>query len=75
MKIDEQVGQLMSGTNYGDKTLHDTMTAELKARLISSQKENRPLRVYCGFAPRTSDLHLGHTVPMKKTPPVPGIWP
>ena len=66
MKIDEQVGQLMSGTNYGDKTLHDTMTAELKARLILSQKENRPIRVYCGFDPRTSDLHLGHTVPMRK---------
>jgi tyrosyl-tRNA synthetase len=24
------------------------------------------LRVYCGFDPRTSDLHLGHTVPMRK---------
>ena len=24
------------------------------------------MRVYCGFDPRTSDLHLGHTVPMRK---------
>ena len=24
------------------------------------------MRVYCGFDPRKADLHLGHTVPMRK---------
>ena len=42
------------------------MAEELRQRLIEAEKEGRPLRVYCGFDPRTSDLHLGHTVPMRK---------
>ena len=66
MKIEEQVALLMQGTEYGDQELKDTMTNELRQRLIEAEKEHRPLRVYCGFDPRTSDLHLGHTVPMRK---------
>jgi tyrosyl-tRNA synthetase len=34
--------------------------------LIEAQKEDRPLRVYCGYDPRTADLHLGHTITMRK---------
>jgi tyrosyl-tRNA synthetase len=66
MTIDEQVALLMQGTEYGDEELKQTMARELRERLIEAQKEGRPLRVYCGFDPRTSDLHLGHTVPMRK---------
>ncbi len=66
MNIDEQVALLMSGTNFGDKQLRDKMGIELEERLLEAEKEKRPLRVYCGFDPRTSDLHLGHTVPMRK---------
>ena len=66
MKIDEQVRYLMQGTEYGDENLHNAMAEELKQRLEEAQKENRPLRVYCGFDPRTANLHLGHTVPMRK---------
>jgi len=66
MNIDEQVALLMQGTEYGDDTLKNAMAAELRQRLLEAQKEGRPLRVYCGFDPRTSDLHLGHTVPMRK---------
>jgi tyrosyl-tRNA synthetase len=66
MTIDEQVTYLMQGTEYGDENLKHAMTEELRQRLLEAQKENRPLRVYCGFDPRTSDLHLGHTVPMRK---------
>ena len=66
MNIDEQVAYLMQGTEYGDETLRQNMTAELRERLILAEKENRPLRVYCGFDPRKADLHLGHTVPMRK---------
>ncbi len=66
MTIDEQVALLMQGTEYGDEELKQTMAAELRARLLEAEKEGRPLRVYCGFDPRTSDLHLGHTVPMRK---------
>lgn len=66
MNIDEQVELLMQGSEYGDKDLKQAMQKELRERLVEAQKEGRPLRVYCGFDPRTSDLHLGHTVPMRK---------
>ncbi|HET7011636.1 MAG TPA: tyrosine--tRNA ligase, partial [Anaerolineales bacterium] len=42
------------------------MAEELRQRLLRAEAEGRRLRVYCGFDPRTSDLHLGHTIPMRK---------
>ncbi|MCC6147438.1 MAG: tyrosine--tRNA ligase [Anaerolineaceae bacterium] len=66
MRIDEQVEYLMQGTEYGDETLKQTMTQELRQRLMEADKEGRPLRVYCGYDPRRADLHLGHTVTMRK---------
>jgi tyrosyl-tRNA synthetase len=66
MTIDEQVAILMQGTQYGDEDLKRAMGDELRQRLIDAEREGRPLRVYCGFDPRTSDLHLGHTVVMRK---------
>lgn len=66
MNIDEQVEYLMQGTEYGDDKLKKNMAEELRSRLLTCQKEGRPLRVYCGFDPRTANLHLGHTVPMRK---------
>ncbi len=66
MNINEQVEYFMQGTEYGDDKLKQNMADELRARLLLCQKEGRPLRVYCGFDPRKADLHLGHTVPMRK---------
>jgi len=66
MNIEEQVAYLMQGTEYGDATIQQTMTDELRQRLIEAEKEGRPLRVYCGYDPRKPDLHLGHTVTMRK---------
>ncbi|MEX2162071.1 MAG: tyrosine--tRNA ligase [Anaerolineales bacterium] len=66
MNIDEQVATLMQGTEYGDNQLRAAMQAELRERLLQAQKAGRPLRVYAGFDPRTTDLHLGHTIPMRK---------
>lgn len=66
MSIDEQVELLMQGTEYGDEGLQNAMREELRERLKLVKEENRPLRVYCGFDPRTSDLHIGHTVPIRK---------
>ena len=39
---------------------------ELRERLQTSAKENRPLRVKAGFDPTAPDLHLGHTVLLRK---------
>ncbi len=66
MNIDQQVEYLMQGTAYGDKNLEETMRNELKERLILAEKEGRPLRIYTGYDPRKADLHLGHTVTMRK---------
>jgi tyrosyl-tRNA synthetase len=66
MDIDQQVIYLMQGTDFGDEALKRTMASELKDRLLQAEKEGRPLRVYCGYDPRKADLHLGHTVSMRK---------
>jgi len=60
--VDEQMLVLMAGTEFGDDATRRTMERELRARL----EEDRPLRVYCGFDPTKVDLHLGHTVPLRK---------
>lgn len=39
---------------------------DLKTKLIRSQKTNTPLRIKYGADPSTSDIHLGHTVPLLK---------
>ena len=64
--IDEQVALLMQGAEYCDETLMNNMAAELKQRLIESERSGRPLRVYCGYDPTRPDLHLGHTITMRK---------
>jgi tyrosyl-tRNA synthetase len=66
VNIEEQVELLMQGTEYGDEELKKAMTNELRQRLLDVQREGRPLQVYCGFDPTSTDLHLGHTIPMRK---------
>jgi tyrosyl-tRNA synthetase len=39
---------------------------DLRERLELAQKEGRPLRVKAGFDPTAPDLHLGHTVLIRK---------
>jgi tyrosyl-tRNA synthetase len=58
--IDEQL-------NYLKKGLAELIREdELRERLIQSQKSGRPLRVKAGFDPTAPDLHLGHTVLLRK---------
>jgi tyrosyl-tRNA synthetase len=66
MSIDEQVALLMQGTEYGDEQLKEAMRRELKERLLEAERDKRPLRVYCGYDPTSTDLHLGHTITMRK---------
>jgi tyrosyl-tRNA synthetase len=66
MNIDEQVTYLMRGTEYGDADIKNAMAEELRQRLLEAQEANRPLQVYCGYDPRTTDLHIGHTITMRK---------
>jgi tyrosyl-tRNA synthetase len=66
LSIDQQVAWLMQGASYGDEETKRQMTAELRERLSESQRTGRPLRVYCGYDPTKPDLHLGHTITMRK---------
>jgi tyrosyl-tRNA synthetase len=58
--IDEQLDYLQKGA------AEIIRVSDLRERLELSQRENRPLRVKAGFDPTAPDLHLGHTVLMRK---------
>lgn len=60
--VDEQLAILMQGAEYGDEETYRVMERELRERL----EAGRPLRVYCGYDPTAPDIHLGHTVTMRK---------
>jgi tyrosyl-tRNA synthetase len=66
LAVDQQMDILMRGVKFGDKLTYQHMAQELRARLTESYASSHPLRVYCGFDPSAPDLHLGHTVPMRK---------
>lgn len=66
LPLEEQVALLMRGVTFGDPQIHASMEAELRERLAASLRTGRPLTVYLGVDPTSSDLHLGHTVPLRK---------
>lgn len=66
LSIDKQLEILMRGVEYGDPQTYENMRKELQTRLESSVQTGKPLRVYCGYDPTAPDLHLGHTVTMRK---------
>lgn len=64
--VEDQMRVLMRGVDFGDQQTRENMEKELRTRLEESAKHGKPLRVYCGFDPSAPDLHLGHTIPMRK---------
>ena len=60
MEIDEQLAYLTRGC------VDVVRAADLRARLVSAQAAGRPLLVKVGFDPTAPDLHLGHTVLIRK---------
>jgi tyrosyl-tRNA synthetase len=58
--VDEQLEYLQKGA---DEIIR---VSDLRDRLEASRKDGRPLRVKAGFDPTAPDLHLGHTVLMRK---------
>jgi tyrosyl-tRNA synthetase len=57
---------LMRGAEFGDEQTKEHMREALRQRLIESDETGRPLRIYCGYDPTAPDIHLGHTVTMRK---------
>ncbi len=64
--VDEQLAILMRGVDFGDEQTRHNMELALRERLEESVRTGQPLRVYCGYDPTAPDLHLGHTVTMRK---------
>jgi len=64
--IEKQVNIYMQGCEFGDPQIEDTMRCELKRRLEEAQSQQRPLRVYCGYDVTAPDIHLGHTITIRK---------
>ncbi|MGB6882601.1 MAG: tyrosine--tRNA ligase [Candidatus Acidiferrum sp.] len=58
--VEEQLAYLKKGT------AEIIPEAELKAKLDHSFKTSTPLRVYLGVDPTAPDIHLGHTVVLRK---------
>jgi tyrosyl-tRNA synthetase len=58
--VDEQLAYIKKGAA---EIIHER---ELRERLEQSLKTGKPLRVKAGFDPTAPDLHVGHTVLMRK---------
>jgi len=60
LPVDEQMDLLEKGA------AEIIRVSDLRERLEESRKSGRPLRIKAGFDPTAPDLHLGHTVLMRK---------
>jgi tyrosyl-tRNA synthetase len=60
LPVDEQMDLLQKGA------AEIIRVTDLRERLEESRKTGRPLRIKAGFDPTAPDLHLGHTVLMRK---------
>lgn len=60
MTIDEQLAYLRKGT------VEIIPEAELRAKLEKSARTGKPLRIKLGADPTAPDIHLGHTVVIRK---------
>ncbi|HUZ05671.1 MAG TPA: hypothetical protein VMU62_09960, partial [Acidobacteriaceae bacterium] len=60
LPVDEQLAYLQKGA------AEIIPLAELRTRLEQSRKAGKPLRIKAGFDPTAPDLHLGHTVLIRK---------
>jgi tyrosyl-tRNA synthetase len=58
--VDEQLAYLKKGA------AEVIREEELKSKLENSAKTGKPLRVYLGVDPTAPDIHLGHTVVLRK---------
>jgi tyrosyl-tRNA synthetase len=58
--VDEQIAYIKKGMT---ELIREE---DLRERLVQTEKEGRPLRIKVGFDPTAPDLHLGHTVLIRK---------
>ena len=74
MSVEAQVDLLMRGTRFADEADDGAAEVpedgELRSRMRAGLRDKlrlgRPLRVYLGVDPTSTDLHVGHFVPLQK---------
>jgi tyrosyl-tRNA synthetase len=64
--VDEQLDLITKGAAELVPAAESAAPDALRARLEESRKNGKPLRIKAGFDPTAPDLHLGHTVLMRK---------
>jgi tyrosyl-tRNA synthetase len=64
--VDEQLDLITKGAAELIPAPNSAATDALRTRLEESRKTGVPLRIKAGFDPTAPDLHLGHTVLMRK---------
>ena len=74
MSVEAQVDLLMRGTRFADEAEDGPPEApesgdlrrRMRSELLDKLRLGRPLRVYLGVDPTSTDLHVGHFVPLQK---------
>src|ERR1700733_12006979 len=64
--VEEQLDLITKGAAEFVPAAESTAPDALRARLEEARKSGGPLRIKAGFDPTAPDLHLGHTVLMRK---------
>src|ERR1700728_4374616 len=66
LPVDAQLDLITKGASEIIPPADSPATDDLAARLEESRKSGVPLHIKAGFDPTAPDLHLGHTVLMRK---------
>ncbi len=59
-EVEDQIAMMLKGT------AQHTEISEIRRKFWQARKENRPLRVKLGLDPSAPDIHLGHSVVLRK---------
>ncbi|MEO3789009.1 tyrosine--tRNA ligase [Nonomuraea sp. B10E15] len=62
----DEADNILQGAEFTQKSFAQTMRRELIERLAESHRTGVPLRVFAGYDASRPNLHLGHTITMRK---------
>jgi len=60
LEIENQIAIMLKGV------AQHTTISDIRLKLLSAKKENRPLRIKLGLDPSAPDIHIGHSVVLRK---------
>ncbi|MFI9842491.1 tyrosine--tRNA ligase [Nonomuraea sp. NPDC051941] len=65
-RADQEAEDILQGAVFSEEALARTMRRELIERLAEHHRTRVPLRVFAGYDASRPNLHLGHTITMRK---------